>query len=197
MIFEEDGSITGYRGIIRDLTARKALHRQLQQAQKMEAVGTLAGGIAHDFNNILQVVLGYSELVLADEDLPDRLRNDLGRVLLAGRNGADLVQRLLTFSRKTETKPLDLDLNQRIRQTQKFLERTIPKMIDIELILADDLARIHADPTQVDQVLMNLAVNARDAMPEGGKLVIETANVFLDEECDKALLGAKPGNTSS
>ena len=121
--------------------------------------------------------MGYSELVLADEDLPDQLRDDLGKVLLAGRNGADLVQRLLTFSRKTETKPLDLDLNQRIRQTQKFLERTIPKMIDIELILADDLARIHADPTQVDQVLMNLAVNARDAMPEGGKLVIETANV--------------------
>ena len=191
--FGKDGSIAGYRGIVRDLTARKALQRQLLQAQKMEAVGTLAGGIAHDFNNILQVVLGYSELVLADEDLPDRLRNDLGRVLLAGKNGADLVQRLLTFSRKTETKPLNLDLNQRIRQTQKFLERTIPKMIDIELILADDLARIHADPTQVDQVLMNLAVNARDAMPEGGKLVIETANVFLDEECGKALLGAKPG----
>jgi len=193
VIFEEDGSITGYRGIVRDLTARKALHRQLQQAQKMEAVGTLAGGIAHDFNNILQVVLGYSELVLADEHLPDRLRDDLGRVLLAGKNGADLVQRLLTFSRKVEPKPLNLDLNQRIRQTQKFLERTIPKMIDIQMILADDLARIYADPTQVDQVLMNLAVNARDAMPEAGSLVIETANVFLDEECDKALLGAKPG----
>ncbi len=193
VIFDGDGNITGYRGIVRDLTARKELHRQLQQAQKMEAVGTLAGGIAHDFNNILQVVLGYSELVLGDEDLPDRLRNDLGRVLQAGKNGADLVQRLLTFSRKTETKPLNLDLNQRIRQTQKFLERTIPKMIDIQVVLADDLARIYVDPTQVDQVLMNLAVNARDAMPEGGKLVIETSNVFLDEAWDKALLGAKPG----
>ena len=195
--FGKDGSIAGYRGIVRDLTARKALQRQLQQAQKMEAVGTLAGGIAHDFNNLLQVVLGYSELVLADEDLPDRLRDDLGKVLLAARNGADLVQRLLTFSRKTETKPLDLDLNQRIRQTQKFLERTIPKMIDIELILADDLARIHADPTQVDQVLMNLAVNARDAMPEGGKLVIETANVFLDEEYARSPLEPSRADTSS
>ena len=193
VLFEEDGSIAGYRGILRDLTAHKALQKQLLQAQKMEAVGTLAGGIAHDFNNLLQVVLGYSELVLADEDLPDQFRDDLGKVLLAGRSGADLVQRLLTFSRKTETKPLDLDLNQRIRQTQKFLQRTIPKMIDIELILADDLADIHADPTQVDQVLMNLAVNARDAMPEGGKLVIETANVLLDEDYARSHVEAKPG----
>ena len=153
--FGKDGSITGYRGIVRDLTARKALHKQLQQAQKMEAVGTLAGGIAHDFNNLLQVVLGYSELVLADEDLPDHLRDDLGKILLAGRSGADLVQRLLTFSRKTETKPLDLDLNQRIRQTQKFLERTVPKMIDIEMVLADDLAsypcRSHSDGPSIDE----------------------------------------------
>jgi PAS domain S-box-containing protein len=132
VIFERDGSITGYRGIIRDLTARKALHKQLLQAQKMEAVGTLAGGIAHDFNNILQVVLGYSELLLADENLPDGLKNDLGKVILSARNGAELVHRLLMFSRKTDTKPLDLDLNKRIRQTQNFLERTIPKMINIE-----------------------------------------------------------------
>ncbi len=179
--------------LVEDVTERRSLYAQLAQAQKMEAVGTLAGGIAHDFNNILQVVLGYSELVLADEDLPDRLKNDLGKVVLSARNGADLVQRLLTFSRKAETRPLDLDLNQRIRQTQKFLERTLPKMIDIELILTDDLDRIHADAIQVDQVLMNLAVNARDAMPDGGRLVIQTANVFLDEASDKALLGAKPG----
>jgi len=191
--FADDGSVFGYRGILRDVTERKALQRQLLQAQKMEAVGTLAGGVAHDFNNLLQVVLGYSDLVLGDDDLPDQFRGDLEKIRLAGRNGADLVQRLLTFSRKTEPKFLDLNLNQRIRQTQKFLERTIPRMIDIEMVLADDLANIHADPTQVDQVLMNLAVNARDAMPEGGKLVIETANVFLDEECGKALLGAKPG----
>ena len=192
--FAKDGSIVGYRGIVRDMTERKTLRGQLFQAQKMEAVGTLAGGIAHDFNNLLQVVLGYTELVLADEDLPDGLKNDLGKVLLSARNGADLVQRLLTFSRKTETKPLNLDLNKRIRQTQKFLERTIPKMIHIELVLTDDLDRIHADPIQIDQVLMNLAVNARDAMPEGGRLVIETSNVFLDEEGGKALLGVKPGD---
>ena len=191
--FGEDGSITGYRSILRDLTESKKLHSQLLQAQKMEAVGALAGGIAHDFNNVLQVVLGYSELVVAEEDMPDLLRNDLGRVILAARNGADLVQKLLTFSRKSEAKPLILDLNQRIRQTHKFLERTIPKMIDIELILADDLARVHADPTQMDQVLMNLAVNARDAMPEGGNLIFETKNVVLDEDYAKLHLEAKPG----
>ncbi len=191
--FEKDGSIAGHRGFLRDLTARKALQKQLQQAQKMEAIGTLAGGIAHDFNNLLQVVLGYSELVLAHQDLPNYLRDDLGKILLAGRNGADLVQRLLTFSRKTDIKPLDLDLNQRINQTEKFLQRTIPKMIDIELIQAEDLSRIHADPTQIDQVLMNLAVNARDAMPEGGKLVIETTDVLIDEDYARLHLEAKPG----
>jgi phosphoglycerate-specific signal transduction histidine kinase len=114
-------------------------------------------------------------------DLPDQFRDDLGKVLLAGRSGADLVQRLLTFSRKTETKPLDLDLNQRIRQTHEFLQRTIPKLVDIELVLADDLARIHADPIQLDQVLMNLAVNAETPCLRA-ELVIETANVLLDED---------------
>jgi two-component system, cell cycle sensor histidine kinase and response regulator CckA len=193
-VLDSGGEIMNFVAVKRDITEQLELSRQLLQAQKMEAVGTLAGGIAHDFNNLLQVVLGYSELVLADSDLPDRYRDDLGKILLAGRNGADLVQRLLTFSRKTETKPLDLDLNQRIRQTQQFLQRTIPKMIDIELILAGDLARIHADPTQMDQVLMNLAVNARDAMPEGGKLVIETASVVIDEDYARSHLEAEPGS---
>jgi len=191
--YGKDGSIAGYRGILRDLTIYKRLQKQLLQAQKMEAVGTLAGGVSHDFNNILQVVIGFSELVLADESLPDRYRDDLEKVLQAGKNGAELIQRLLMFSRKTEPKPLDLDLNQRIRQIQKFLQRTIPKMIDIELILADDLARIHADPTQLDQVLMNLAVNARDAMSERGKLVIETENAFIDEDYARTHLDAEPG----
>lgn len=190
---DSSGRIANFVAVKRDITEHLELSKQLQQAQKMEAVGTLAGGIAHDFNNLLQAVLGYSELVLADEELPDQFRDDLEKILAAGRNGADLVQRLLTFSRKSEMKPLDLDLNQRVRQTQKFLQRTIPKMIDIELVLAEDLAGIHADPTQMDQVLMNLAVNARDAMPEGGKLVIETANVFLDQDYARSHLDARSG----
>jgi CheY-like chemotaxis protein len=159
----------------------------------MESLGTMAGGIAHDFNNLLTIILGYTDVLLESRMEGDPDREDLRRIRYAAGKGADLVKRILTFSRKTESRPLDLDLNQRIRQTQRFLQRTIPKMIDIDLILADDLARIHADPTQVDQILMNLAVNARDAMPEGGKLVIETANVVLDEEYAQTHFGAKTG----
>jgi len=176
-----------------DLTETESLRTQLLQAQKLEAVGTLAGGVAHDFNNILQVALGYSELILDDEGLPERYRADLKHIYDAARRGADLVQRLLTFSRKSEIKPQPLKLNRRINEMRKMIERTIPKMIEIHLTLAEDLATINADPTQVDQVLMNLAVNARDAMPDGGKLTIETANITLDEEYAKTHLGAKPG----
>jgi nitrogen-specific signal transduction histidine kinase/ActR/RegA family two-component response regulator len=177
----------------RDITEHLELSKQLVQAQKMEAVGTLAGGVAHDFNNILQVALGYSEMVLSDEDLPQRLKADVQRVYEAGLRGADLVQRLLTFSKKMEIKPRPLNLNRRIDEIRKMLARTIPKMISIELILAEDLAAINADPTQIDQILMNLSLNARDAMPDGGKLTIETANVSLDEDYARTHLSAKPG----
>jgi two-component system, cell cycle sensor histidine kinase and response regulator CckA len=166
---------------------------QLVQAQKMEAVGTLAGGIAHDFNNVLQVALGYSELILADEDLPQRYRIDLQKIHESARRGADLVQRLLTFSRKTDIKPQPINLNYRVKDLTKMLERTIPKMIEIQLSLSEDLVTINADPTQLDQILMNLAVNARDAMPEGGKLLLETAKVSIDEEFVRTHLEAKLG----
>ncbi len=178
---------------MRDVTQYKQLQNELIQAQKMEAVGTLAGGVAHDFNNLLQVVLGYSELMLSDDRLPARFRADLDRIHQASRNGADLVQRLLTFSRKTDVKPRPLNLNRHIEQLKNMLSRTIPKMIEIRLVLADELAAVNADPTQVDQILMNLAVNARDAMPEGGRLSIQTENVTLDEHYAKTHLGAKPG----
>lgn len=187
------GEIVNFVAVKRDITETLELSKQLYHAQKMEAVGTLAGGIAHDFNNILQVVLGYSELVLSDEQFPSRFREDLARINQASRNGADLVQRLLTFSRKTEIKPLHINLNRRIEQLRQMLSRTISKLIQIELILADDLAAINADPTQVDQILVNLAVNARDAMPTGGRLIIETENVTLDANYSRAHLGATPG----
>jgi two-component system, cell cycle sensor histidine kinase and response regulator CckA len=187
------GEITNFVAVEHDVTERMQLSSQLFQAQKMEAVGTLAGGVAHDFNNLLQVVLGYSELVLSEDDLPARFRDDLGRINQAAKNGADLVQRLLTFSRKTEARPRPLNLNKQIEQLKKMLSRTLPKMIDIELSLAEDLIAINADPTQIEQVLMNLAVNARDAMPEGGRLTIKTENGTLDESYAKTHLGAKPG----
>jgi CheY-like chemotaxis protein len=159
----------------------------------MEAVGTLAGGIAHDFNNILQVTLGYSELILGDRELPGHRRADLKKIYDSARRGADLVMRMLTFSRKTDTKPQPLDLNHRVSEIQKMLERTLPKMIDIHVLPGENLAKINADPIQIDQVLMNLAVNAADAMPEGGKLSIHTGNVTLEEHELKDYVEAKPG----
>lgn len=188
------GRIINFVAVKRDITEHLELSKQLFLAQKMEAVGTLAGGVAHDFNNLLQVVLGYSELILVEEDIPDRFRSDLKKIHHAARSGADLVQRLLTFSRKTEIKPLPLDLNRRVGQICELLARTIPRMIQIDLVLAESLPAINADPTQVEQVIMNLAVNARDAMPDGGKLVIETAYAHLDEEYAKVHVGAEPGH---
>ena len=189
-----DGAIVGYQGILRDITEQATLQKQLLQAQKMEAIGTLAGGVAHDFNNVLQVALGYTELMLGREGLPQRVRADLKKIRDSSRQGAELVQRLLTFSRKAEFKPQPLDLNRRINDIAEILERTIPKMIQIRLLLSEDLARINADKTQIDQVLMNLAVNARDAMPDGGKLIFETANILLDEDYATSHFDAKTGH---
>ena len=128
------------------------------------------------------------------EGLDTRLKDDLNRINQAARNGAELVNRLLTFSRKTETKPRPLNLNHQIDQVRELLYRTVPRMIEIELVPGSNLAAINADPTQIGQILMNLAVNARDAMPEGGKLVIETENVFLDEDYCKTHLEMAPGH---
>ena len=129
-----------------------------------------------------------------DKTLPAQLKDDARNIYEASRRGADLVQRLLTFSKKREYKPQTLDLNQRIKEIQKILTRTIPKDIKIQLILDRELGLINADPTQMDQVIMNVVVNARDAMPEGGSLTIETANVFLGEEYAKTHLNVIPGN---
>lgn len=187
------GEVVAYVAIQRDITEEVELQTQLSQAQKMEAIGTLAGGIAHDFNNILQVVLGYTELSLMGEGISPRMAEDLSRVYEAAKGGAELVQRLLTFSRKTEIRPRPISLNRQVQQLQKMLSRTIPKMIEIKLVLAEDLAAVNADPTQIDQILMNLAVNARDAMPDGGALTIETRNVQLDEDYCQVHLDVEPG----
>ncbi len=179
---------------IRDITPQKNLEAQLLHAHKMEAVGTLAGGIAHDFNNLLQAIQGYSELLLMDQESDAAHHPYLQEIFGAAQRGADLTRQLLTFSRKIESKLRPMDLNQEIVQLRKLLDRTIPKMISIELHLAGDLHSVNADPAQIEQVLMNLAVNARDAMPLGGKLLICTKNVFLDESYCKTHMGATPGS---
>ncbi len=169
------------------------LRAQLYQSRKMEAIGTLAGGIAHDFNNLLTVVIGFSELLLTDNDEQDPSYADLLKINQAAQRGADLVQGLLAFSRETEIKSRPLNLNHQIEQLQELLTRTIPKMIAIKLNLANSLPPVNADPTQMDRVFINLAVNAKDAMPDGGELIIETANVFLDEEYAQTHLDTRPG----
>jgi len=173
---------------------KENLRQQLLQSQKMEAIGTLAGGVAHDFNNLLQIALGYSEILLNDKspDHPDY--DNLHKINSSARRGADLVQRLMVFSRKGDTKLRTLNLNHEVTEAKKLLDRTIPKMIAIELSLESWLPVINADPVQVEQILLNLAINAKDAMPEaGGKLTIETRNVTLDEDYCRGHLEAKQG----
>jgi len=179
---------------LRDITSQKRLEAQFQQAQKMEAVGTLAGGIAHDFNNLLQSILGYTEILLMDNQMKTTVHQDLQEIKRATQRGAALTRQLLTFSRKVQSRLISIDLNKEVIQVEKLLRRTIPKMIEVELHLADDLRTVNADPAQVEQVLMNLAVNSRDAMPEGGKLTIRTDNVTLGDTFCKSHLGSKPGD---
>jgi PAS domain S-box-containing protein len=175
-------------------TERNKLNAQLIWSQKMEAIGTLAGGVAHDFNNLLQVILGYSDAMLRQmsEDHEDYFKTR--QIVEAGRRGAELVKRLLTFSRKVEPKLSVTNLNQEALQFQAFLSRTIPKTIRIELHLNGDLKKIMADPSQISQVLMNLGINSRDAMPDGGTLTIETDNVEITHEYCARHIGSKPGS---
>ncbi len=176
-----------------NISKTKLYEAQLLQACKMEAVGTLAGGISHDFNNLLQAIMGYTQLLLMNKSKEDPEFFQLKQIEKAGQRSSELTRQLLTFSRNVESKPIPLNLNNEIKRTYTILKRTIPKMIDIELILEDDLKNINADPIQMEQILMNLGVNSRDAMPDGGRLVFETKNVVLDEEYFKIHPAAMPG----
>jgi PAS domain S-box-containing protein len=193
-IKDESGQVVYYVMVGRDVTSDVMLQNQLNQAQKMEAIGTLAGGIAHDFNNLLQAILGYSDLLLMKKGHTDPDRKKLEVIQHAARDGADLVSRILTFSRKGEFKMRPIDLNEEIHRVEKLLRRTLPRMIQIDLLLAEDLRIIDADPGQIEQVILNLGVNAQHAMTEGGRLVIETSNVSLSDEYLRSHLKAKPGH---
>ena len=196
-----NGEHLGAIGVISDITDRKKAQRereqlrnQLAQVHKMEAIGTLTGGIAHDFNNLLTIILGYSNLLLQDRDETDPAYDDLQKILRSARNGAELVEMLRAFGGKAETNPVPLDLNRKVRNTEKLLSHTLPQMISIEMGLSDDLGFVHADPVQMDQILMNLAINAKEAMPDGGILTLETSNVTLESDFCARHPGVSPGD---
>ncbi len=176
-----------------DVTERRLLEAQLRQAQKMEAVGRLASGVAHDFNNLLTIISGYGQMLC--EALPpgDPLREAAGEILTAAARAAGLAGRLLSFSRKQTGKPRLVDLNEIVSGLERMLRRVIGEDIELLTVLGPKLPKIHADPLQLEQVVMNLVINAREAMPEGGRIVIETAAVNLDEEYARRHLGAQPG----
>jgi PAS domain S-box-containing protein len=168
--------------VIRDVTEKKQLQAQFLQSQKIEAVGRLAGGVAHDFNNILMAISGYCELLLFKMDPADAFHREVNEVLRASQQGAALTNQLLAFSRKQVLEPKILDLNRVVTQVEKMLCRLIGEDIELITVLEPKLGYVKVDAGQIEQVIMNLAVNARDAMPEGGKLIIETRNVELDRE---------------
>jgi PAS domain S-box-containing protein len=177
-----------------DVTERRALEQQLQQSQKMEAVGRLAGGIAHDFNNLLMVISGYSEFLLDRLGPEPALRAPAQEIASAAGRATSLTRQLLAFSRKQMLAPKILDLNGVVTENLKMLTRMIGEDIDLVMVPTAGLGTVRADAGQIEQVIMNLAVNARDAMPSGGKLTIETSNVSLDEEYARFHAPLKPGN---
>jgi PAS domain S-box-containing protein len=177
-----------------DVTARKHLEEQLLQAQKMESIGTLAGGVAHDFNNYLTVIVGYSELLLQKMEKGDPRRKLISEMRVAGERAASVAQQLLIFSRRQTIEFTSTELNVVLQNLEKMLRRFIGEDVELETKYAADLYPVQADQGLVEQVLMNLAVNARDAMPEGGRLAITTENVHCDEQYCRAVPGARPGS---
>ena len=178
---------------VRDISERKRLEEQLLQAQKMEAVGRLAGGVAHDFNNLLTAIIGYAELLMMSFSPDNPRRRDAEEIKKAADRAAALTRQLLAFSRKQMLRPQVLNLNLVVTGIEQMLRRVIGEDIELVTVLDPDLGLVKADPGQIDQVIMNLAVNARDAMPQGGRLTIETKNAYLDEEYARQHLEVQPG----
>jgi PAS domain S-box-containing protein len=188
-----DGQVEFYEAFVRDITNQRQLEAQLAQAQKMEAIGRLAGGVAHDFNNLLTVILSYSDLLLEDLPADSSDREDVTQIRKAAQGASELTRQLLAFSRQQVLQPKVVDINASVSGIERLLTRVLREDIKLACSLATDTGMIRVDPGQLEQVIMNLAVNARDAMPGGGLLTIETANVDLDADYLRAHPMAKPG----
>ena len=193
MIVQGSDSHPVMEGIMVDITERKALETQLQQSRKMEAVGRLAGGIAHDFNNLLTIISGYTELALSRPHLPHEVRGDIERIENASGRAAGLVRQLLAFSRKQVLQPKILDLNKIVLNLDTLLRRLMDEHIEMVTRVRENIGKVKADPAQIEQVIMNLVVNARDAMPDGGRLVVETCDTELDVNYAVDHITVKPG----
>ena len=192
-VFDDKGKIINYIGVKHDVTKQRVLEAQLRQAQKMETVGRLAGGVAHDFNNMLSVILGTTALVMTRDDLDDSMLKNLLQIQKAAEHSADITRQLLAFTRKQVIEPKLVQLNPLIKDIEKMLGQLLGEDIDILSVLEKGIWNIKADPGQIHQIVANLCINARDAMPQGGKLTIETTNVTFDDTYCKDHAGFVPG----
>jgi PAS domain S-box-containing protein len=188
-----NGAVERVLGAVQDITERKKLEEQFRQAQKMEAIGRLAGGIAHDFNNLLSVILSYATLLVRPLPPGDPLREGIGEIRRAGERAAELTRQLLAFSRHQILAPRVLDLNEVLRGLENMLQRIVGEDVELNFALSEALDQVLADPGQIEQVVMNLVVNSRDAMPSGGKVTIETRNQTLDAEYAALHVDVVPG----
>lgn len=191
--YDDQNNPIGFHGYFFDDTRRKILERHLYQAQKMQSIGTLAGGIAHDFNNVLGTILGHSELALKKISETHPLYSHINIIIQLTNRAARIVRQLLAFSRRQIIEPAVIDINILISDLLKLIGNTIGEHIEIEFLPNKGSNTIFADTAQIEQIIMNLCMNARDAMPEGGKLIIETENIVLDEDYVRGYPGAKPG----
>ena len=189
-----EGKIVGLVGISEDITQRRQTEEALRQAQKMEAVGQLTGGVAHDFNNLLQVIHGYTQIALTQKDISENTADHLKKVSEAAGRAANLTRQLLAFSRQSVLNPVYLDINSLFENIEKMVRLLIGVDIDLEIREGDDILPVHVDPGMIEQVLLNLAINARDAMPKGGRLVIETSRFRADEQFCELNAWESPGD---
>ncbi len=192
-LVDDSGRIFGVASLVQDVTERVALEERLRQSQKMEAVGRLAGGVAHDFNNLLTIILGYSQILADGVPAGSRLADSTAQIKSAADKASGITRQLLAFSRKTVLTPRVVNLNDVMLNLDSLLRRLIGEDIEVLTVPASDLGSVKADPGQIEQVIMNLALNSRDAMPHGGKLTLETANAYLDESYARAHQPAEPG----